>query len=309
VNRSWHVSFVGLAAIWGASFLFIKVAVEDGIPPVDVALGRVAIGAFVLALLVRRGMPRGWKLHGHLFVVALFMNAIPFVLFSYGEVHVSSVLAGIYNAATPLITMLVVLLVLPEERPTPRKLLGLLLGFGGVVVVLGPWQSLGGGELAGQLMCLGAAACYAIGSPYMRRYLAGRPESGPALAGSQLLWATLQLTIVSLLVWEAPSGGVSTEALLSVLALGALGSGLAYVLFFHIIRAQGATTATTVTYLIPLFSTVLGVIVLDEGLTWNQPVGALVVLFAVWFSSRSPAPVVAPAAASVHPNVRSAPVR
>jgi drug/metabolite transporter (DMT)-like permease len=286
VNSSTRSAFIGLAAIWGASFLFIKVGVDHGVPPVLVAFTRVAIGALVLLAVVRTRLPRGRVVNGHLFFVALVMNTLPFTLFAYGEQHVSSVLAGIYNATTPLLTLVAVLLFLPSERPTPRKLVGLGVGFFGVLVVLGPWHSLGGSELGGQLMCLAAAACYGVGATYMRRFLAGRPESGPELAASQLAWGTLQLLIVSLVVGDTPHG-VTTGAVLSMLALGALGSGVAYILFFKLIREAGATSATSVTYLIPIFSTALGVVVLGETLTWNEPVGAVIVLAAVWFASLS----------------------
>jgi drug/metabolite transporter (DMT)-like permease len=275
---------VALAAIWGASFLFIKVEVEHGVPPVIVAFTRVAIGALVLLAIVRSRLPRGRRVNAHLFVVALVMNTLPFTLFAYGEKHVSSVLAGIYNATTPLLTLLAVLIALPDERPTPRKLVGLFVGFAGVLVVLGPWRSLGGGELAGQLMCLGAAACYGVGAVYMRRFLAGRPESGTQLAASQLGWGTLQLAVVSLVVGDTPHG-VTFGAIMSMIALGAFGSGVAYILFFKLIREAGATTATTVTYLIPIFSTILGVAVLGEVLTWNEPVGAVIVLAGVYYAS------------------------
>jgi drug/metabolite transporter (DMT)-like permease len=286
VNSSTRSAFIGLAAIWGASFLFIKVGVEHGVPPAGVAFTRVAIGALVLLAVVRTRLPRGRVVNGHLFVVALVMNTLPFTLFAYGEQHVSSVLAGIYNATTPLLTLVAVLLFLPSERPTPRKLVGLFVGFVGVLVVLGPWHSLGGNELAGQLMCLGAAACYGVGATYMRRFLAGRPESGTELAASQLAWGTLQLLIVALVVGDTPHG-VTGGAVLSMIALGALGSGVAYILFFKLIREAGATSATSVTYLIPIFSTILGVVVLGETLTWNEPVGAVIVLVGVWFASLS----------------------
>jgi drug/metabolite transporter (DMT)-like permease len=286
VTSSTRSAFLALSAIWGASFLFIKVAVEHGVPPAGVAFGRVAIGALVLLAVVRTRLPRGRVVNAHLFVVALVMNTLPFTLFAYGEQHVSSVLAGIYNATTPLLTLLAVLLFLPSERPTPQKLVGLGVGFVGVLVVLGPWQSFGGGELGGQLMCLGAAACYGIGATYMRRFLAGRPESGTELAASQLSWGTLQLLIVTLVVGDTPHD-VTTSAVLSMIALGALGSGVAYILFFKLIREAGATSATTVTYVIPVFSTVLGIAVLGEALTWNEPVGAVIVLASVWFASMS----------------------
>jgi drug/metabolite transporter (DMT)-like permease len=278
----WRLQFGLLALMWGASFLFIKVGVEE-IAPIDVAFSRVALGAAVLVgtvAVTRDRLPRGRRLWGHLFVVAVLANSVPFTLLAYAEQHVTSVVAGLWNATTPLLVMLVAILMLPEERPTPRRVAGLVAGFAGVVVVLGPWRGLGGNELAGQLMCLGAAACYGVFFPYARRFLAGEPDSGVSLSAGQMLCAVLQLGVATAIVGEAP-GRVSAEVAGSLLALGALGTGVAYILNFAIVRAAGATTASTVTYVVPVVSTVLGITVLGEGLEWNQPAGAAVVLLSV----------------------------
>ena len=284
---SWRAEFVLLAAIWGSSFLCIKVLGEDW-AALHVALGRVGLGALVLAgvLAARRApLPRGWVLWGHLAVVAVLMNVIPFTLFAYGETKVSSVLAGLWNGTTPLWTLVVVLALIPDERPSRRRLIGLAAGFCGVLLLLGPWEGLGGDALLGHLACLGAAACYGLGVPYTRRYLSGRPESGVSMAAVQMLCATAMLALLAPLA-GAPSLDLEADAVASLLVLGVLGSGVAYVLMHRIIRAAGATTFSTVTYLIPVVSTLLGVAVLSEGLSWNEPAGAAVVLAAMWWSSR-----------------------
>ena len=278
----WQLQFATLTIVWGASFLFIKVAVRD-LAPIDVALTRVGLGAAVLVAalaLGRSALPRGRAVWGHLAVVALIGNCAPFALIAYGETHISSVLAGIWNATTPLLTMMVATFALPDERPTPRRVTGLLAGFGGVLVVLGPWRDVGGGPLAGQLMSLGAAACYGVTFCYMRRFLAGRPESGSALSAGQMLCATAQLAVVTIFVGGAPKG-LPADVVLSMLGLGVLGTGIAYILNYSVVRQAGATTASTVTYVVPVVSTLLGVIVLGEGLTWNEPVGAAIVLGSV----------------------------
>lgn len=282
-DRRWPAAFVALAAIWGTSFLFIKVAVGS-MHPLHVALGRCAIGLatlLVLLVLSRERLPRGRALWGHFAVMAVLFNTVPFTLFAFGEERVSSVLAGIWNATTPLLTLPVAVLALPGERATRAKIAGLLIGFAGVVVVLGPWRGAGGGALAGSLACLGAAACYGLGFVYTRRFVSGRPESAVVLSAAQLTMATVQLALGSLIFAPTLRETPSPRALLSLLALGALGSGVAYVLNFRVLRAAGATTASTVTYLIPLFSTVAGVVVLGEGVTWNEPLGAVVVLTGV----------------------------
>jgi drug/metabolite transporter (DMT)-like permease len=282
---SWRPRFLLLALIWGSSFLSIKVAVEV-LAPVDVALGRVALGAIVLLIalaVTRQRLPAGRSVWGHLFVIALFGNSIPFLLLAEGETRISSVLAGIWNATTPLLTLVVATFMLPDERPTPRRVAGLLAGFAGVLIVLGPWRSVAGGELLGQLMCLGAAACYGFAFPYTRRFVAGRPDSGTALSAGQLLWSSAQLGVVTVFVGGAP-GALSLDPVLAMLALGVLGTGFAYILNYAVVRLAGATTASTVTYLVPLVSTALGIAVLGEHLVWNQPVGAAVVLASVAFS-------------------------
>jgi drug/metabolite transporter (DMT)-like permease len=278
---SWRVAFVALAAIWGASFLFIKVLVED-LAPLQVAFSRCAIGALVLCawlVAMRERLPRGRGLWGHMAVAGLLFCSAPFSLFAWAETEVSSVVAGLWNASTPLLTLAFVLALVPAERPTPARLAGLVLGFAGVLVVLGPWDAGAGGPLLAQLACLGAAACYGLGFAYVRRFVSGRPESGVALAAAQLVWATALLAPFAA-VGGAP-GPLGPEALASMLALGALGSGLAYVLNFRILRAAGPSVASSVTYLIPLFSTLFGIVLLGETLTWHQPAGALLVLLGV----------------------------
>ena len=283
-DRGWLPGFVLLSAIWGASFLFIKVA-DRAFAPLQVAFARCALGAIALLLLlvVRRDrLPRDREAWRHLFLIALLFNSVPFALFAWGETEVSSVVAGIWNATTPLNTLLVLLAVLPGERPTRARIAGLGVGFAGVVLVLGPWSGLGG-RLLGNLACFGAAACYGLGFVYTRRYLAGRSESAVSLSAAQVLCGAIQLAVVLPWVTSAPDR-FPFDAVASLVVLGAAGTGIAYVLNYDVIRRAGVTIASTVTYVVPLFSTVLGVVVLGESLTWNQPVGALVVLLGVALS-------------------------
>jgi drug/metabolite transporter (DMT)-like permease len=280
-DRGWLPGFLLLSAIWGASFLFIKVG-DRAFAPLQVAFARCALGALALVAMLairRESLPRGRAAWGHLFMLAVLFNSVPFALFAWGETEVSSVVAGIANGTTPLYVLLVSLAVLPGERPTRGRVLGLVVGFAGVVVVLGPWRDIGG-QLLGYLACLGAAACYGIGFPYTRRFLAGRPESAVSLSAAQVLCGTAQLALVVPWATGAPHR-FPLDAILSMLALGAGGTGIAYVLNYDVIRRAGAQIASTVTYLVPLFSTVLGVVVLGERLSWNQPVGAAVVLLGV----------------------------
>ncbi len=289
-SAAWRAHFVLLAAIWGSSFACIKVLGEEW-PAVHVALGRVALGALTLLVVLavrRESLPRDGRLWLHLAVVGLLMNAAPFVLFAYGEQSVTSIVGGLWNATVPLTTLVAVLLLLPDERPDRRRLAGLALGFGGVILLLGPWRGLGGDALLGHLACFVAACCYGLGATYTRRHLAGRSESGVALAGAQLLCATAMLLVVAPLAEPPRIAGLGAAPIASLLVLGVLGSGVAYVLTYAIVRAVGATTFSTVAYLIPVFSTALGVTVLGEGLGWNEPAGAAVVLAAITLSSAGP---------------------
>jgi drug/metabolite transporter (DMT)-like permease len=283
--RAFLPGYLALAVIWGASFLFIKIGVRE-LHPLYLSLFRVGTGALTLLVVlavIRVRLPRDPKVWAHLSVVGAFGVALPFTLFGFGEERVSSVLAGIWNATTPLIALPLAVLAFRTERLSTRGAVGIGIGFAGVLTVLGVWEGVGGSHLTGQLMCFGAAACYGVAIPYMKRFVAGRSESGVALSAAQLVTATVQLAVVTPLLVGAPPApaGLSLDVIGSVLALGALGTGLAFVINMRNIRLAGASTASTVTYLIPIAATVIGVLALDEGLSWYQPVGAAVVLAGV----------------------------
>jgi drug/metabolite transporter (DMT)-like permease len=279
----WPAQLLLVAVIWGASFMFIKVELDAGLAPVHIAWLRCALGAPALLLilvLLRDRLPRERGLYVHLLLIAALMNALPFLLFAYGETEVSSLLAGIINALTPLMTLLFSFTLLPDEPPTAEKLAGLLVGFLGVVVVLAPWQGLGGGSLLGALACIGAATCYGLGFPYMRRHVAGRPETGVAISAAQVTLGALLLTPF-LPLGSLPDEVPGLEVWGSALALGALGTGVAYILNFNVVRAAGAQTASMVTYLVPAFAVVFGVTILGEPLSWHEPVGGALIIAGV----------------------------
>ncbi len=283
--RAWLPSFLLLAAIWGTSFLLIKVGVRE-LHPLWLTFGRVLAGAATLLVVLvatRDRLPRDARLWGHLVVLAAVGVAIPFTLFGYGEQRVSSVLAGIWNATTPLVALPLAVLAFRTERMTLRRAAGIGIGFAGVMLVLGVWRDVGGSQLTGQLMCFGAAMCYAVAIPYQKKFVAGRADSGASIAAAQLIVAAVQLAVVAPLLAGAPPvpTRLSGPVLISVLLLGALGTGLAFVLNFRVIRVAGASTSASVTYLMPIVATLVGVLVLGEHLLWNQPLGALVVLIGV----------------------------
>ena len=279
----WPVQLALLALIWGASFMFIKVELDAGIAPVHIAWLRCALGApalLIILALMRDRLPRERAVYGHLLLIATLMNAAPFVLFAYGETEVSSLLAGIINALTPLMTLLFGLILLPDEPPTARKLAGLAVGFAGVLVVLAPWEGIGGGSLLGALACIGAATCYGLGFPYMRRHLSGRPETGVAISAAQVALGGLLLTPFLPLA-PLPDEAPGLAAWLSIVALGALGTGVAYIFNFNVVREAGAQTASMVTYLVPVFAVVFGVSLLGEPLSWHEPAGGALIIAGV----------------------------
>ena len=234
-------------------------------------------------IAVRERLPRDPRLWGQLALLAVFWNSIPFVCFAWGEERASSVLAGIWNGTTPLIVLVLLAVALREESPTRDQVAGLVMGFAGIVVVLGPWEGVGGSSFAGQMAFLLAATCYAIGLVFSRRYLTGRPESGLVISTGQLTCATAQLAVIAPFT-TSPDLGLSGEAVASMLALGILGTGVVYIMFFGVVRAAGAATGSSVGYLIVVFSTVLGIVVLGEDVAWHEPAGAVLVMFALVFS-------------------------
>ncbi|MFC5662349.1 DMT family transporter [Kitasatospora misakiensis] len=304
MRRSWWPGFVALSAIWGASFALIKVAVDAGVPPVWVAAWRCLLGAAALwtILAVRReAAPRDLATWGHSAVVAVLLNAVPFVLFSYGETRVSSVLAGVMNATTPLFALLFALAAVPgEPRPGPRRLAGLVLGFAGVLTVLGVWHGFGAGAPAGGsgavggsggsgagsavvvggLACLAATCCYGAGFAYLRRHLSTRPHSATALSAAQITCGGAELAVAAPLAAGAPHWpGAGAAA--ALLVLGALGTGVAYILNLDLVRTAGTAVAAAVTYVTPLWSTALGALLLAEPVGWNTLAGGLAVIAAV----------------------------
>jgi len=277
----WQAWFIALAAIWGCSFWFMKVGLR-GLSALEVAFWRLALGAAALAVIAavtRTPLPRGARTWWDLTVIGGIGNSLPFLLFAYGETHVSSVLAGIINAATPLATIAFTLAVFRDEPATGRRMAGLAVGFAGVLVVLGAWNGLGSGEWPGVLACLGAVACYGFAYPYAQRTVAGT-GSPVGLATGQIGVATLLLLPALPFAWGG-GGPVGADVAAAMLCLGVFGSGIAFALNFRIVQAAGATVSSTVTYVIPLFAVLAGLAFLGEGMSWNEPVGGLVVLVGV----------------------------
>jgi drug/metabolite transporter (DMT)-like permease len=251
--------------------------------PTYLTLGRVALGTviiLVLVLLLRVRLPGSPRVWAHLTVVGAVGVAFPFTLFAFGEQRIPSLLAGIWNATTPLVALPLAALVFRTERLTVRKVAGIGLGFAGVLVLLGVWRGVGGAVLTGQLLCFGASCCYGFAIAYLKRFVTAERFSGLALVAGQMLAATAVMAVIAPLAAGAPPSParLSGAAIGSLVALGALGSGVAFLIHYRNIRLVGASAASLVTYLIPVFAVLAGVVVLRESLTWFQPVGAMIVL-------------------------------
>jgi len=277
------VQFVLCGIVWGSSFLFMKVALT-GISPAQVVWARLILGAVTLGIFValrRDRLPRRLAVWGHMTVLAVTFCVVPFLLFSWAQQHVTSGLASIYNATTPIMTAIMAWLVFRVEKLKPVQIVGIAVGILGVMVIIAPWQGLDLSQsVVAQLAILGATACYGFSLAYMRRFASHTGMSalvfsflniGIAAAIMAALTPALVLTPVDL----------DARVIGSVLLLGCLGTGVAYIWNQNALRAWGPTRASTVTYITPIVGVLLGVVVLGEAVTWNEPAGALVVFLGI----------------------------
>ena len=261
-----------LSSIWGSSFLFIKLGVDE-LEPSVVAFGRLFIGAlFLLALLPGRGGLA--PLRGHLvpiLVLAALNNAVPFWLLGFAETRLDSGLTAVIQAAAPIFTVILASRIDATQRVTGVRLIGVALGFVGVALLVGV-QS--GGNLVAALAVLGVALCYASSVLYAGVTVKGIPPLQVSIG--QLGCAAVMLAPFALT--QLPSTPPPARTWLAVLALGVLGSGIAYLLYFAIIASAGASRAILVTYLVPTFALVYGAVFLDEAVTAVALAGLALVL-------------------------------
>jgi drug/metabolite transporter (DMT)-like permease len=282
-QTSVAVQFTLTGIIWGSSFLFMKVALT-GLAPAQVAWGRLVLGALTLGvfMLIRRErLPRRPIVWLHLAVVGVVFCVLPFLLFSWAQQHVTSGLASIYNATTPIMTAVMAWAVFRVERLKPVQIGGIVLGILGVLVIVGPWQGLDFDQsLVAQGAILGATACYGLGLAYMRRFLANTGLSPLSFAFSYIALAAAVMVVLTPVIALGPIRW-DPWVVGSMLLLGCLGTGVAYIWNQNALRAWGPTRASTVTYITPVVGVILGMVVLGEPLAWNEPLGALVVFLAI----------------------------
>ncbi len=266
---------VTLSVLWGGSFFFFKILVAE-LPPFTVVLGRVGFAAIILnaVLIARRDfMPANLRLWRAFFVMGLLNNVVPFSLIVFGETRISSGLASILNAATPIFTVLAAHALTSNEKLNWAKSLGVLFGFAGVIVLIGPGALTGisDGDLVGDAACLLAALTYAFAGVYGRRFKGVPPLK---VATGQITASTLVLLPVAAIVdrpWTLPVP--SAQVWLAFAGIALLSTALAYILYFRILATAGATNLLLVTFLLPVSAMTLGVLVLGESVTWNALAG------------------------------------
>jgi len=278
-RNSWVGLYLALGFVWGCSFIFIKLGL-DFLTPFGVAFGRCALGAATLlawAKYKKISLPKSGKLWAHLWVVSLMLNVIPGVLFALAETEVTSILAGIINAVTPLMTLIAIMVVTRDEKPKFYQVLGIGIGFIGVLTVLGAWQGLGNNPLWAILVLLAAVTCYGFSFPYSRRFVIPHKLPSESIAAAQV--TTGALTLLPFFLFD----GIARDEyrpgpVFAMLVLGVFGSGFAYIWNFKIMAIAGSAIASSVTYITPIVAVIVGVVFLQESLFWYEPVGALIVL-------------------------------
>ncbi len=273
------VQFTLTGIIWGSSFLFMKVAL-DGVTAGQVAWSRLILGGITLGLFVlarRESLPRSLTVWAHMTVLAISFCVVPFLLFSWAQQHVTSGLASIYNATTPIMTAVMAGLLFRVEKLKLVQIAGIAVGILGVMVIIAPWQGLDLNQsVIAQFAILGATACYGFSLAYMRKFVSNTGMSALVFSFLNIGIAAAIMIVLTPVVAIAPVR-LDVWVIGSLLLLGCLGTGVAYIWNQNTLRAWGPTRASTVTYITPVVGVALGILILGEGLSWNEPVGALVV--------------------------------
>lgn len=273
---------VALGAIWGASFLLLKIALRD-IPPTTVIgfrIGTAALTILIALPLMRNGaravreLRERWRAFAFLGAIN---TSLPFLLLTWGQQYIDTGVAAIFNASAPIWTAVFALFFVQSERVTGMRLAGIVIGFVGIVLLIGFEPSGGENAVIGSLAVVAAAALYAIGALFTGRRLRGVSPLGVALGS--MLWATLFTLPLGLA--RLPGHDLTWDAALSVVALGAVATALAYLLYFALIAGAGPSRAILVTYLVPSMAIVYGVVFLDETVTVQVFGGLALVLLGV----------------------------
>lgn len=281
-RRAWLLMSL-LAALWGASYLFIKVGLEDGLDPVFIVFARLALGALVLVPLAMRAgvLVRVGAIGAPIVFVAVVQVVLPFLLITFGEQHISSALTGILVSAAPIFTALIAVRFDDDERPHGIATAGVVMGIAGVVLLFGVDLSGDAQALAGGLMVLLASVGYAVGSLYLKHRLRGVAPVG--IAASTLLVGTVLLLPFALLALPAQMPEAQTVG--ALLALGAGGTGIAFAIFYTLIADIGPGRASLVAYIAPGFAVFYGATLLGEAITAGAIVGLILILAGSWVAA------------------------
>jgi drug/metabolite transporter (DMT)-like permease len=269
-----------LGLMWGSSYLFIKIGVEAGLPPLTLVMGRLFIGAALLFTVVRfarEPLPRTLKEYAKLSVLGFFGIALPFYLITVAEASVDSALASVLVSPVPLFVIPMSALFLHDERLTPARIAGVVIGLVGVAILVGfDPASLARGDITAELLLVASAISYAIAGVYAKRFIVGYRPMIPALF--EVTTAFVMIAVAAFIFerpWTVP---ITSNSLLSVAWLGIFGSGLAFVIFFRLINNWGATRTSTVAYLMPVVGIILGALVLSEAVTFDRVLGTALVI-------------------------------
>jgi drug/metabolite transporter (DMT)-like permease len=285
MKKSWLPAYLALGLVWGCSFIFIELGLVF-LSPFGVTFVRCALGAITLMIFAKArkvGLPKGKSIWRKLWVVAMLLNVVPGVLFAFAQQYITSALAGIINATTPLMTLIFMLLIFREEKIKREQVYGLLIGALGVMTVMGVWKELGDNQLIGVIALLIAVSCYGASYPYSTRNVIPLKLKPEALATGQLLMATI--TLLPLFIFDGfSSDNYETKSIIAMLCLGIFGSGFAYIWNFSVTAAAGSAIGSTVTYITPVVAVIVGWLYLNEAIAWHEPVGALVVIIGALLS-------------------------
>lgn len=284
--KDW-LAFVALGLIWGSSFLWIKIAVSEIGPFLLVAL-RMLFGILALLVfvaLVRPTWPRDLRTWGILTFLGVINTGIPYLLISWGEQHIDSAVAAVLNSSTPLFTMLIAHLYLSDDRLTRMRLLGLGLGFLGILTIFSRGFDSGfGGTLLGKGAVVLASLAYAFSSVYARRTTRGLHPAvlalGPLFGADLLVWLSIPIVEAPLRLPALPITWIA------IAWLGILGVGAAFILYFYLLHSVGPTRTVVVTYVFPVVGVVLGVLFLNEALDWQLVTGTILVISSIVLVNR-----------------------
>ena len=274
--------FLALSFMWGSSYLFIKIGINAGLEPFTLVTLRLIFGVLLVGGVVfaaRERLPRGLREYGKLTVLGFFGIALPFALITWAEKSVDSAIAAVLTAPTPLFVVIFAAMLLPDERISLGKVMGVIVGLAGVAVLVGfDPAKLGSGELLGELALVAACVSYGIAGVYARRFITGYRPMIPALF--EIGTALVMIGVLAFL-FEDPVQQVATislDALFSVVWLGVLGSGLAFLVFFRLLNNWGATRTSLVAYVMPIWGIALGAAVLGEVIDVGRLTGTALVI-------------------------------